>query len=158
MERVKIKTKLIGLLMELLRCDQFNQGQCKRYVRFVETRGIFLHDRMLNRRSNPREFTKELKTLYAQGDYEDKYNLYILRKNLDKLEEQINRLNGNISKINTELWERLAQFMPSKLMGNVNVILYGGGRDFGFVLIPRYVYLNIGNFLDNFESILIDVI
>ena len=152
MEMLKINTRIIDELIQILKENYFNQNACNSYLNFIEVKGILFHDRMLNRNSNAKIFANELSKLQLNHNYKDKYNLYILKENHTKIEEQIERLKKGSYEINYELNARLIQFMPIKLMGKVNVILYGGGIDFGFVLIPKHVYLNIGDFIDNFEA------
>ncbi|PHS32061.1 MAG: hypothetical protein COA82_09625 [Alkaliphilus sp.] len=127
---------------------------CNKYLRNFAVKGIFFHDRMLNRKSNSKIFKKELNKVLQDKDYKGSYRLSEIKENNDDIEELITYFKTNRDSINEKIMTTVSRYIDSENFDKINVILYAGGSDYGFCLLPKNLYINVGMFIKNTEAMI----
>ena len=152
--KININTKLISKLTYILKQERYNDKLCKDYLKSIAVKGIFFHDRLLYRESSCKAFKTELKNALNKNKYKEQYNLLYIKENILKIEELVSYINKHESKIEIEIIERLSEFITLESFKKVNILLYAGGVDYGFCLIPRNIYLNVSYYANNLSGLI----
>lgn len=139
-------------LVELLDRDFFDEEKFNRFIITKGARRFIEHENIMGRYVHIKDIKDELRNLMEYKNYEDKYDFYILRSNLDTLKRDIDYFRNNGEKIVKMSLNRVYRIIPENMKVKTDIYLYAGGPDGGFTVNRKDVYINILNYIGEREE------
>ena len=144
----------VTALVKLLDKNYFNEKTFNIFISTKAAKAFIEHENIMGRRVSIRDIREELKRLFKYQYYEDRFNFYILKNNLESLKRDIDYIQNNGEEIVKDALNRIYKMVSENVEIKTNIYLYAGGPDGGFTVSRKEVYINILNFLGNREELI----
>lgn len=139
-------------LIEILEQDIFDEKAFNRFLKTKGTKGLLEHENYIGRKADKDEIREELKKIIKYGKYEDRYQFYRLKKNLNQLRLDIYYIKENDELIIRKALKRVYKIIPDTMEIKANICLYAGGTDGGFTINRNNVFINYGKYIGQREE------
>ena len=125
------------------------------YNTFIRTKGgkrFVEYEKSLEKARGKDDIKKELIKLVEDESYEDKYQFYKLKRNLNQLKIDIKYIKEKGDAILENALKEVYKIVPHNMSIKSNIYLYGGGANGGFTIDRKDIFINYGKYIGKKEE------
>ena len=147
-----IDIEFLIILAEMFSKEFFDEQLFDKFMGTKGARALLEHEKLVGRKVDKFYIKDEIKKIVEEEDYEDRFQLYKVKKSLSQLIDDIEYLRKNKDLIIDKALERVYRIVPEEMDIRIEICLYVGGTDGGFTLNRNCVFINYGNYIGNKEE------
>ena len=141
-------------LSNILKQNTFNEKEFNRFIKTKGTQGFILHQKNMGNEINIETIKKELNKVIVDESYQDRYDFYLIKRNIKKIHEDIKYIKENGELIVNKALKEIYKIVPKDMKISTNIYLYIGGTDGGFTINRRKVFINYGKYIGQSEELI----
>ena len=137
----------IKFLASILQQDTFNKKEFNKFIKTKGTKGFLAHQKRINSKINIKSMEEELRKVVLDKDYKDIYEFYLIKQNINQINEDIKYIKKNEKQIIDQALKEVYKIIPKDISVRFNVYFYSGGIDGGFTVNRKKIFINYGKYI-----------
>jgi len=129
---VVIDIEFLIILAEMFSKEFFDEQLFDKFMGTKGARALLEHEKLVGRKVDKFYIKDEIKKIVEEEDYEDRFQLYKVKKSLSQLIDDIEYLRKNKDLIIDKALERVYRIVPEEMDIRIEICLYVGGTDGGY--------------------------
>lgn len=151
-DMVAINVESIDLMIKMFKKDNLDKDLFRSLMRTKGIKEFINHEKSMGRFRLISPLKDEIKRVIEDKEYEDVYDFYILKNNLEQLEIDIKNILKNSNSIIEEAKEKVYEIVPKDIQIRTSIYLYWGGIDGAFTLNRKEIFINYRKYFGDREE------